>query len=138
MKILFVCRGNVGRSQIAELLFNKLSKHEASSSGIKVNEKEGQKLKELSSAKLVIDSMKEEGADVSENIRKQLKPEMLNKFDKIIVMSEPDVIPEYLFNRNNVEFWDIKDPKGMDKKEHDKIVRKIKSLVKDFINRNNL
>jgi protein-tyrosine-phosphatase len=138
MKILFICRGNVGRSQMAEVLFNKLSKHKALSVGIKVNENEGQKIKDVPLTNLVIGSMKEEGIDVSENIRKQLKPEMLNKFDKVIVMAQPEIIPEYLFNKNNVEFWDIKDPSGLNKKEHDKVVKKIKSLVKDLIKRNNL
>ena len=138
MKVLFVCRGNVGRSQMAEVLFNKLSKHKSYSAGIKVNEKEGQKIKDLLSASLVIESMKDEGIDVSNNLRKQLKPEMLNKFDKIIVMAEPEVIPDYLINKDHVEFWTVKDPKGMDKKEHEKVVKQIKNLVRDFIKRNNL
>jgi len=63
---------------------------------------------------------------------------MLEKFDKIIVMAKPDIIPKYLLNMNNVEFWDIKDPKGMNKKEHDKVVKKIKSSVKNLIKKNNL
>ncbi len=123
---------------MAEVLFNKLSKHKSSSAGIIVNENEGQKIKDIPLASLVMSSMEEEQINISENIRKQLKPESLNEFDKIIVMAEPEIIPEYLHNKNKVEFWDIKDPKGMNKEEHDKVVEQIKNLVKDFIKRNKL
>ena len=47
MKILFVCKGNVGRSQMATALFNKMSKIKASSAGTNVKEDEGQKIKEI-------------------------------------------------------------------------------------------
>lgn len=123
---------------MAEVIFDKFSKHKASSVGIKVSEKEGQKIKDILEAGLVIESMKKEGFDISENTRKQLRPEMLNQFDKIIVMAEKEIVPEYLKNNSRVEFWDIKDPKNVSKEEHYKIVKKIKELVKDFIKRNNL
>ncbi|MEK6842292.1 MAG: low molecular weight phosphatase family protein, partial [Nanoarchaeota archaeon] len=83
MKVLFVCRGNVGRSQMAQVLFEKLSGLKSFSVGTKVNF-EGQKIGEIELAKLVVDSMKKHGLDVSGNIVRQLKPEMVSKFDKII------------------------------------------------------
>ncbi len=48
MKVLFVCVANVGRSQMAEAFFNRLSDHQATSTGSRVGHKEGQTLKERS------------------------------------------------------------------------------------------
>jgi hypothetical protein len=38
MKILFVCHANVGRSQVAQVYFDKLSRHFSDNVGIAVNE----------------------------------------------------------------------------------------------------
>jgi hypothetical protein len=38
MKVLFVCYYNVGRSQVAEACFKKLSQHDCDSAGIAVDE----------------------------------------------------------------------------------------------------
>ena len=38
MKVLFVCIANVGRSQVAEAYFSKLTQHDSDSAGIAVNE----------------------------------------------------------------------------------------------------
>ncbi len=38
MKILFVCHANVGRSQVAQVYFDKLSRHTSDSAGIAVDE----------------------------------------------------------------------------------------------------
>ena len=44
MKVLFVCLANVGRSQMAEAFFNRLSRHQAGSAGSRVSAQEGQNL----------------------------------------------------------------------------------------------
>ena len=49
MNILFVCKSNINRSQIAEAFFNEFSKnHKAISAGINANAYAGKKIKELS------------------------------------------------------------------------------------------
>ena len=132
MKVLFVCRGNVGRSQMAEALFEKLSEMKSFSVGTKVNF-EGQKIGEIELAKLVVDSMRKHGLDVSGNIVKQLKPEMISKFDKIIVMAEPETIPDYLRDNKKVEFWEIEDPKGKDENFHRKTILQIEKKILELI-----
>jgi protein-tyrosine-phosphatase len=81
---------------MAAELFTKYSGIKAFSAGTKVLEFENQKLNEIPLAEPVIRFMEKEGLNVTENTRKQLTPEMIDKFDKIIIMAEPETIPEYL------------------------------------------
>jgi len=138
MKILFVCRGNVGRSQMAEVIFNKYSKHKSSSAGTLILENKSQKLKDIPLTKPVIGFMKKEGVDLSEKERKQLNQEMCNEFDKIIVMAEPETIPDYLKKNKKMIYWDVMDPKGMSNKEYIKIINQLKNLIRNFIIENKL
>jgi len=138
MKVLFICRGNVGRSQIAEALFTKYTGMKAFSAGTKVFKNENQEIKEISLAEPVIRFMKKEGIDIGKNIRAQIAPKMIKQFDKIIIMAEPETIPAYLSNNDNIEIWDIKDPKGMSDKDYEKIISQIKNNIKQFIKDNHL
>jgi protein-tyrosine-phosphatase len=126
MKVLFVCYANVGRSQIAEACFKKLSRHDCGSAGIAVNETIAQK--NLPSKKLKDDPIqrsveyirREFGADVSEKERQQLLPEMIDTADLAIVIAEKATWPGYLKEGGKVVFWDIPDPAGQsDNLAHD-------------------
>src|SRR3989338_3696862 len=97
MKILFVCKGNVGRSQMATTLYNTLSQtHDSLFAGTHVHEKEGQKIKENPKAEFVIAVMREEGADVSDCVRKQVTFQMVEQADKVVVMVDKEELPSYL------------------------------------------
>ena len=112
MKILFVCKGNIFRSQIAEVFFKKkCPKHEAKSAGTIVpKEDEGEKLSERNdNAKFVIKAMKEEGFDVGKNKRKDLTPELVEWADKVICMAQKETIPNYLLNSAKMEYWKVED-----------------------------
>ncbi|MFA6437070.1 MAG: low molecular weight phosphatase family protein [Candidatus Paceibacterota bacterium] len=142
MKILFVCRGNVGRSQIAEALFNKETNGEieAISAGTKLSGPEQPIGKITADVKNVFEVMKEDGLDISKNIRKQLTKEMADSADKIIfTVDERDPIPDYLIGNPKVIKWHVIDPKGQSleftRKSRDQIKELIKDLIKD-INRN--
>ncbi|MCE9628600.1 MAG: hypothetical protein K8Q91_01255 [Candidatus Vogelbacteria bacterium] len=136
MKILFICRGNVGRSQIAETLAKSLldDKHIITSAGTKLSGPE-QPIGELSpSTDNVIEVMKEEGFDVTGNLRKQVTEEMAEDADKIIlVVDDDDPIPNYLLNNPKVTRWDVQDPKGQTleftRNVRDQIKSKITSLI---------
>lgn len=88
MKILFICRGNVGRSQIAEALFKKEVGDSVLvySAGTKLSGPE-QAIGELTPGiNNVIDVMNEIGIDISKNIRKQVTEDMAKDADKIILV----------------------------------------------------
>jgi arsenate reductase len=137
MNVLFVCTQNVGRSQMAAALYNALSDdNHADSAGTRVDH-EGQTLheraKDSTGAADVIKVMKEEGIDVSNQHRNSVMEEMLGVYDQIIVMAEPDTIPQYLHNHPKAVYWDIPDPrfKGIDatRETRDELKRKIVDLL---------
>jgi protein-tyrosine-phosphatase len=139
MKVLFVCRGNVGRSQMISALFNKYSDLGMHSAGIKVHENEGQKIKDIPIAEPVIRFMKREGINVEENVRRQLTPQMIEEYDNVVIIApEEESFPEYLINAKNVEFWDISDPKGMNDENYEKIIFQIKEKLKRFMAENKI
>jgi arsenate reductase len=135
MKILFVCKGNHGRSQIAEAIFNNISggKHIATSAGTKVTTEEKDRDGHKVSAPLIIEVMKELGIDVSEKIRNQLTPEMVEKADKIVVMAQPETIPEYLKQSKKAIYWEVPDPAGQPIEFAREVRDKLNSLIKNFI-----
>jgi len=141
MKVLFICRANVGRSQMAKALYNKLSNSEnASSVGTIVdgyNGETGQTLEEFTKtkphAKNVMIVMNEEGIDVSKYKREQLTEDMLENYDKVIVLLSPQECPDYLIKNPKTEIWDIEDAAGTGYDFHVKTRDQIKSRIKKLI-----
>ena len=134
MHVLFVCKSNVGRSQTAEALFLKVSKHNASSVGTVVGDKEGMRIKDLGwSAQHVIECLKEDDCDVSNNLRKQLTPEMVKKADKVIIMAEPETVPNYIKSSDKVIYWQVDNPKNTSLERHREIKNQIKKLVEGLV-----
>ena len=85
MKILFVCHANVGRSQVAQVYFDKLSRHTSDSAGIAVDDLiarrnlRGRKLKDVTSrtAEYILECIRNEfGVDISDKERQQLTPRL--------------------------------------------------------------
>ena len=119
MKVLFVCRQNVGRSQTAKAFYNELSQtHNADAAGTHVEEA-GQTLqqrKDTSSSKnfFLFDAMNEAGIDISQYTRRPIAPEMLNKYDLIVSMVSKSDTPEWLLDSPKYVYWDVKDPRGQD------------------------
>lgn len=137
MRVLFVCQGNVGRSQQAAALFTKLSeRHDAESAGTHVAEEgtEGKLVSEQSPVGFVV--AKEAGLDLSKARSRQVTPEMVARAGKVVVLTVPSDCPEFLRRSPKVAFWEVEDPRGMDYKDRKRvfgIIRKhVEQLVKEL------
>ncbi len=77
--------------------------------------------------------MREDGIEMSSNTRTSLTPKMLDDFDKVIVMVEPDRIPEWLSSNPKFEYWEVPNVNGMPIEKlravRDDIKSKVSSLV---------
>ena len=137
MNVLFVCRANVGRSQMAEAFFNRLSQSESGSAGTKVGELDGQTVSQLAqtsaNAALIVEIMTEEGLDVSSKHRTQLTTELVDAADKVIVMAERESWPDYLAEGGKVVFWDIEDPVRIPKEAAIAIKNQVNAKVEELV-----
>ena len=147
MKILFVCIENVNRSQIAEAIFNRLSKkNTALSAGVAPktigllknahNEKRG--------TYPPIVPMKELGYDLSKNKIKKLNKKMADDANKIIFIFEKEKheneIPKYAIRKRDVEFWEIPGFKtGLSFVEYSRMektrIKQVEKRVRDLVAR---
>lgn len=110
VKILFVCEGNIYRSQIAGTVFAaRMPSAEVKTAGT-LADYDGKQLAEVS--KTGIELMREIGYDMSSNVIIKLTPDMVEWADKVIVMgSTPGgPLPEYLKQSPKLETWDVPDP----------------------------
>jgi protein-tyrosine-phosphatase len=113
MKILFVCWANVGRSQMAEALYNRsIGSNLADSAGtdVDVPGETLQQRKLRRGGTYTIEAMDTEDIDVRNNIRTQLTETMLDQYDQVISMAQKEYTPAWLENHPAYVYWDIKDP----------------------------
>lgn len=137
MKVLFICRGNVGRSQIAEAIFNSLSrgKHVAISAGTQVYENEGQRIGDKISASHVIAVLNEIGIDAKDNTRTQLTEDMIKNASIVVSMAEMDTLPDFLKDYSKTVYWDLIDPFEQSLDFTRETRDQIAALIKDLLSR---
>lgn len=92
-KVLFICDGNVGRSQMAEGFYNKYKReNSAISAGI---EDVGAKYNYVPRIDIVL-AMKEKGIDISGQRIKQVTKQMLSQVQTIVVLCNPKSLPSFI------------------------------------------
>jgi len=134
MKILFVCNGNVARSQEAEVFLNTLKndeQSEAESGGINV------KLAKPIDP-LVIEVMNEIGCDISKAQRKFVDEKMVENADLVISFKPKDELPDYLQVHNNIRYWNVADPQHQLVEFHRQVRDNVRIRVSDLINELNI
>lgn len=130
MNYLFICNGNVARSQQAEIFFNalKTSKGDrAQSAGVNVTV--GNPI-----APSVVEVMKGAGYGMSKAFRKVVTEDMVNSADKIISFKPLGELPDFVRDREaDIEFWDVPDPRHQSiefhRKVRDDILRRVTKLA---------
>lgn len=136
MSVLFVCRENKGRSQIAKAYFNQFNTAFAESAGTQVETNDDfdktKKLADFAVAETVILAMKEDGVDISSYTRRQVTPEMAAQFSRIVIMAEAETVPEWLVENERAEVWSVEDLKDQPLDRTRQIRDEIKTKVKNL------
>jgi len=136
MNVLFICRGNVGRSQIAESFFNKLSRYHATSAGARVGKYEGQSINFEGRGEFAVHCMKELGYDLSDKTSKQLTQKMVETADKVVVIMEEherEMLPGYVTDSQKAAYWDVEDGAGKNYEFYITMRDKIENLVEKLV-----
>lgn len=107
VKILFVCLGNVARSQMAEAFYNYYtnSKDACSAGTDPTTPKKYPKIPDI-----ICQAMLEEGIDISHNKVKTVNKRFVEEADRIYVMCKKEECPDFLLESTNVTYWDVDDP----------------------------
>lgn len=141
MKVLFICKGNYFRSQMAEAIYNKLTNSEdAYSVGTYVgaaDEPEGQVLADLMSLNFFA-VMERHGLFIQDKRTKRLLPEMLHEYDVVVSMAEEPFIPDFLKRDSKVICWDVENACGPTFQNMEEKFAIIKKLVLDLLRRYNV
>jgi len=108
VEVLFVCVGNINRSQIAKAIFNRLSKGgHASSAGLRPRRPDVLLTSEHNNP---VEVMKEGGYDLSRAKIRKVTRRMVESADKVVLICRREDLmyaPEYLRHSPRVEFWDV-------------------------------
>lgn len=132
MNVLFVCNGNVARSQEAELFFNTL-KHDDTSTATSggINVKLGKPIDPL-----VIEVINEVGYDIAKATRKFATEDMANIADIVVSFKPADELPVFLKDHTNIRYWNVDDPQAQPiefhRKVRDEVKEKVINLVKEL------
>ncbi|MCW6160776.1 MAG: hypothetical protein LVQ97_01150 [Candidatus Micrarchaeales archaeon] len=124
--VLFICKENAYRSQIAEAIFNSLSKRNRaiSASGAEPS-------MEVSRDAIML-LKKMYGIDMSGQKPKRLTGEMLASASKIITVCNPEdcvLLPK----KYNAEHWNVPKFEGMDEEDKEKNLARLYAMVKDLV-----
>ncbi len=141
MKILFVCKGNFFRSQVAEYYFKKQSKkHQVKSAGIEDRDYYGTPLKKLlkndHSAAEFRDRL---NMDLEGHVAKKITEKMIAEADIIVaILHDESAVPDYLKRTGKLKFWKV--PDGVFKSgklkshsTHLKIVKKVRKHIDELV-----
>ena len=108
-KVVFICKGNIFRSQVAKAFYNQLKKDDSVAfcygTWVEKEGNQGLKLSLYPNLEILFAELKKYNIDISNERCEQLKEEYLKDADKIVVMAEKEFIPDWL-NMYKYEYWE--------------------------------
>lgn len=128
MNTLFICDGNVARSQEAAIFFDVLTATDHSATSAGVNVKVGKPIDPL-----VVEVMGEMGHAMSFCYRKLIVPEMVEAADLVVSFKPESELPEWVPDLKTTSYWDVADPKGQPIEFHRAIRDEIYALTTELI-----
>lgn len=137
MKILFICKNNQFRSQMAASIYNKLTGTEdAVSAGTYVGSAdvpEGTTIEKYFKTPDYFELMEENGMNIRSNRTKKLLPEMIEDANTVVSMAEEPFIPDFLLGNGKVIWWKVENPHFATRDISEKTYSQIKGLVEQLI-----
>lgn len=134
--ILFVCRANVTRSQMAAAFFNAGAPEgwHAVSAGTDVKTEDGKDadghmLKDTPATVYIFATMDECGINMRENLRHQVTPAMIAEADAVIALVPKEECPDFMRNSPKTTYWDVPDVESVTLLEFKKVRDRIRPLV---------
>lgn len=79
--------------------------------------------------------MEEKKLLLRNNTMKKLSPKLMSEADIVISMAEEPFIPEFLKNSNNVIWWEIDNPKFVNREIAEKTYSQIYKLIEELVTR---
>jgi len=150
-KVVFICRGNLIRSQICKALYNQMTNRdsfaESYGTDVKIDGNEGVAIENHDYLANLIKIMNNYDLDISKETSKQLTENNIKDADKIVIMGRKNNIPEWM-NKYNYEYWDdclneseknkdlnlnLKIPKFGDKKDIEETITFLKGKIEKLI-----
>lgn len=133
MDVLFICKGNYGRSQMAEAIFNSLSCGRAVARSAGADSAVAGRGRLREEAPMVVKCMGDIGLDVSDNVSKIITREMFDGADLVVSMVEDGMLPGYAQNSGKVVFWEVEDPHYLDERGYARIRDQIYGNVSKLV-----
>jgi protein-tyrosine-phosphatase len=137
MRVLFICKGNWFRGQMAAAIYNKLTRtedaHSAGTYAGAPDEPEGQVLADLFPTTDFFEAMEARGMDVRMRTTRRLHPWMLEDYDVVVSMAEEPFVPDFLKAAEAVFRWEIENPRVVDRRVAEDIYLRIEALVRELI-----
>lgn len=137
MKVLFICKNNQFRSQMAASIYNQITgTDDADSAGTyvgSVDVPEGDIIEKYFRTPDFFELMEENGMSIRDNRTKKLLPEMIESALIVVSMAEEPFIPDFLLSNKKVIWWKVENPPFATRNVSEKIYNQIKRLVEELV-----
>lgn len=137
MKILFICKNNQFRSQMAASIYNQITgTKDADSAGTYVGSAdvpEGTVIEEYFGTPDFFEVMENNGINIRNCLTKKLSPEMIENASVVVSMAEEPFIPDFLLNNKKVIWWEVENPSIATRDISERTYIQIKNLVDKLV-----